>query len=63
MKRNKEFLVAGIKNLMKTNYDVPNYMIDIEAKVDSCLSFTENWEIIKPEILQLCEKKHKLLFK
>jgi hypothetical protein len=62
MKRNKEFLVAGIQNLMKTNYNVEIHQIDVESEVDSSIGFTENWENIKPKVLQLCEKPHKMLF-
>lgn len=46
--KNKEFLVAGIKNLIKTNnYQIDWDLIDLEAEVDSKLSFSENWQHIK----------------
>ncbi len=47
MTKNKEFLVAGIRNLLKTNYCIAFDVIDIEAEVDSTLSFQENWKFIK----------------
>ena len=62
IKRNKEFIVAGIQNLMVTNYDVSPSCLDIEHLVDSSLSFTENWNIIKPQVLQLCDKENKILW-
>ena len=39
--------VAGIKNLLKRNYHIPLYSVDVESEVDSKLSFAENWTIIK----------------
>lgn len=47
MKKNKEFLVAGIRNLLKTNYGVEKDLIDVEAEVDSEISFSENWNHLK----------------
>jgi hypothetical protein len=47
MTKNKEFLVAGIRNLLKTNYCIAFDVIDVEAEVDSTLSFQENWKFIK----------------
>lgn len=44
--KNKEFLVAGIKNLLKTNYNIIPDLIDIESEVDTSLSFQENWRLI-----------------
>jgi hypothetical protein len=41
--RNKEFIVAGIKNLLKTDYKLSPDLYDIESEVDSKLTFCENW--------------------
>jgi hypothetical protein len=62
MKRgqNKEFKIGGIKNLMKTNYDVPTDLIDLEALVDSKLTMSENWYKIKRKVLLLCRKQNKI---
>ena len=43
----KSFMVNGIRNLLKRNYDIEKDIIDIEAEVDSTLTFQENWSIIK----------------
>jgi len=61
--KNKEFTIAGIKNLMKTNYRVATDLIDLESYIDSSLSMSENWFMIKPKVLMLCNKSHKILFK
>ncbi len=55
--QNREFKVAGIKNLMKTNYNVPTDLIDVEAEVDNRLSMPENWYNIKTRVLLLSSKK------
>ena len=57
---NKEFIVAGIKNLMKTNYDVDTDLINVEDKVDSTITMSENWSNIKEEVILLCPKKQKV---
>ncbi len=57
---NKEFIVAGIKNLMKTNYDVDTDLINVEDKVDSTITMSENWSNIKEEVLLLYPKKQKV---
>jgi lipopolysaccharide biosynthesis regulator YciM len=44
---NKEFIVAGIKNLLRRNYAIDPQTVDVEAYVDSTLEFGENWTIIK----------------
>lgn len=62
MVRNEEFLIAGIKNLMRTNYGLNGSELDLYAEVDRKLSMRENWFILKPKILLLCQKEHKLLF-
>lgn len=41
--RNREFIVAGIKNLLERNYRLESDLYDIEAEVDSTLTFQENW--------------------
>ena len=41
--RNKAFIVAGIRNLLKTNYKIDPFCIDVFSEVDSTLSFQENW--------------------
>jgi hypothetical protein len=45
--RNREFIVAGIQNLLKTNYKIEPDLIDVEAEVDSELTFCENWSQFK----------------
>ena len=44
---NKEFIVAGIKNLLKRNYGIDPQTVDVEAHVDSELTYGENWNMIK----------------
>lgn len=51
MKQSKEFIVEGIKNLLRRNYNIETQTIDVEALVDSSLSFGENWTIIKEEYI------------
>lgn len=63
MEKSKEFKVEGIRNLMKTNYGLTGYEIDLEAQVDSSLSFHENWFKLKDKVLSLCDKKHKWVFR
>ena len=45
--QNKDFIVAGIRNLLKRNYNIEFDIIDIVAEVDSTLTFGENWTHIK----------------
>ena len=45
--RNKEFIIAGILNLLKRNYGIEFDIIDVVAEVDSTLTFSENWFHIK----------------
>lgn len=45
--KNKEFIVAGIKNLLKINYNIIPDLIDIESEVDTKLTFSENFQKIK----------------
>jgi len=51
VKRNKEFIIAGISNLLKRNYGIDPNKIDLESHVDSELDFGENWTIIKEMFL------------
>ncbi|MBD3248445.1 hypothetical protein GF336_00180 [Candidatus Woesearchaeota archaeon] len=59
---NKAFKIAGIKNLMKTNYGIENGLLDIESLVDDNLSMSENWYNMKEKVILFCPKKHKILF-
>ena len=59
---NKAFKIAGIKLLIKKNYDVPVDLIDLEALVDESLTMRENWFNIKRDVLDNCRKPHKILF-
>lgn len=59
---NKEFIVAGVRNLMFTNYGVEKDSLNVEDLVDSSLSMDENWAVIKPKVLVLCRKNNKSLF-
>ena len=45
--KNKKFIVAGIKNLLKRNYGIDPQTVDVEAYTDSTLDFGQNWTIIK----------------
>jgi len=45
--RNKDFIIAGIRNLLKRNYNIEFDVIDVVAEVDSTLTFSENWTHIK----------------
>lgn len=54
--QNKEFKVAGIKNLMKTNYNVAPALIDVEMEVDETMSMAENWYALKGRVLMLSPK-------
>lgn len=44
---NKEFIIAGIKNLLKRNYHIDPDTVDVEAHVDNTLTYGENWNMIK----------------
>ena len=54
---NKAFKVAGIRNLIKTNYGLAKDLFDIEALVDNSLSMAVNWSNIKPLVLPHWTKK------
>jgi hypothetical protein len=64
MKRgmNKEFKINGIKLLIKKNYGVSPDLFDFESIIDNSLTMSENWFEIKPKVLTLCTKPHKILF-
>ncbi len=47
MKTNKAFRVAGINNLLKTNYHIDPQTVDVFSYVDETLTFGENWTEIK----------------
>lgn len=48
---NQEFIIAGIKNLLKRNYGIDTETIDVFAHVDSTLTFGENWSHIKEMVV------------
>jgi len=54
---NKKCIVAGIRNLCRTNYNVDPRRLDLHSMVDSSLSMRENWYKIKPKVLRLSPKK------
>jgi len=59
---NRAFKIAGIKNLIKRNYNVSTSELDINALVDDSISMSENWYNIKDKVLMLCNKENKLMF-
>jgi len=61
-RENRAFKIAGIKNLMITNYEVSADLIDVSAYVDDKLSMSENWFKIKPKVLLLCKKENRILW-
>lgn len=56
-RENHSFKVNGIKNLMKTDYNVPHSSLDVEAEVDDKLSMKENWKKVKGRVLLLSPKR------
>jgi len=60
MARSKQFIVAGINNLLKRNYSIDTDTIDVWALVDSTLTFQENWTIVKEYMLSNKEIYHPL---
>jgi len=56
---NIEFIEAGIKNLIRTNYELDPQNFDINSMIDPKLTFSENWDKIKPKVLQKLPKKIK----
>jgi len=61
-RENRAFKIAGIKNLIRTNYEVPTDLLDINALVDNKLSMSENWYNIKPKVMLLCKKENKFMW-
>jgi len=59
---NRAFKEAGIRNLIKKNYEVSLGKIDLHAEIDDTISMAENWNNIKPKVILLCEKQHKCMF-
>lgn len=48
---NKAFKIAGIRNLLNTNYKIPSDLIDVKSLVDDSLSMSENWyNNVKPKV-------------
>jgi len=48
---NKAFKIAGIRNLLNTNYKIPSDLIDVKSLVDNSLSMSENWyNNVKPKV-------------
>ena len=58
-KTNKSFMVNGIRNLLKRDYKIEKDIIDIEAEVDSTLTFQENWNNIKRKYIKPTSKEAK----
>ena len=56
MTKSKEFIVAGIRNLLKRNYNIASDTIDVWSLVDSTLTFQENWAIVKEFVLHNRER-------
>jgi len=56
-KASKAFMINGIKNLLKRNYKIEADVIDIEAEVDSILTFQENWNQIKKKYIKPTAKE------
>jgi len=59
-RHNKGTMVAEIKNLIRRNYDVDPMKIDVHSHVDKSLTFRENWNKIKPQVLRLSQKSRRL---
>ena len=47
---------------MRRNYQVSSSCIDLEARIDDTLSLSENFSLLKDEILLLCPKPNKITF-
>lgn len=48
---NKAFKIAGIRNLLNTNYKISSDLIDVKSLVDNSLSMSENWyNNVKPKV-------------
>ena len=60
-KTNKAFMINGIMNLLKRNYKIEPDVIDIEAEVDSTLTFQENWNYIKRKYIKPTPKEAEVI--
>ena len=58
-KTNNAFMINRIKNLLKRNYKIEPDLIDVEAEVDSTLTFQENWNQIKRKYINPTSKRDK----
>lgn len=47
----KIFMYNGIKNLLRTNYNIVTDLIDLESEIDSSLTYSENWNNIKEKYI------------
>ncbi|MFB5623290.1 MAG: hypothetical protein ACE5RP_00015 [Nitrosopumilus sp.] len=47
---------------MVTNYSVEPDLFDLDAEINDSLSMAKNWTRLKPKVLLLCRKRHKVLF-
>lgn len=52
---NKEFIFAGIKNLLERDYHIESDLINLEAEIDLTLTFAENFhhiydKFVKPKV-------------
>lgn len=60
---NKAFKIAGIRNLMITNYGLTGKELDLEALVDDNISMAENWHnCLKPKVFALLEPTIKMMY-
>lgn len=50
---NHKSIVAGIKNLLKTNYGYAGDEVDVDALVDDTLTFQENWNRVKRKYVEM----------
>lgn len=48
---NTKCMIAGIKLLLKKNYQIETDIIDVSSLIDSQISFAENWKLIKDKYL------------
>ena len=62
MVENKAFKIAGIRNLIERNYGVPSDLLSLDDLIDDSIGMAENWNEIKPKVLELCGKPNKLLY-
>ena len=56
MTENKAFKIAGIRNLIVTNYKLPKDILNLNDLVDDELSMAENWNNgIKDMVFELLD--------